>query len=86
LKRISGNDRNHAVITEDRRKFWLIFLVLVLLLQVMQLSLPRRGLDAPMAAPMRLDLAGSCQTTRPPSQGCARDGALPCAIEINICG
>jgi hypothetical protein len=74
------------VIAEDRRKFWLILLaLLIMLLPAAMLSLPKFSLFAPAATPLQLDLAGSCQTVRPPSPSCARDGQS-CALQINICG
>jgi hypothetical protein len=77
--------RENAVIAEDRRKFWLIFLALATLLLVL-FSQPKPGPDAAPWSSLRLNLAGSCQAVhRGQPALCSGDGAVPCAVEIHVC-
>jgi hypothetical protein len=74
------------VITEDRRKFWLV-LLLTMLLSVALLSLPRpRAAISLRPAPLRLNLEGHCRVASKTNAAQCVTGGSGCGLQFDICG
>jgi hypothetical protein len=75
------------VIAEDRRKFWPL-LLLTMLLSVALLWLPRpRAAVSLRPAPLRLNLEGRCGMAAPnPGATQCAAGDSSCGLQFDICG